>query len=1012
MKQLFDWLEEQYDDRFAAQAIAMLGIAAAHPNLGLSNFRPGEFPEFLQSDREPLLRFGFTQDDLGLIRKHFVPWLVSDERLAASWKELVKKLGPPRIEISLPEEEPELLAHFVELLSRDLVGASGVYVAAGAPRLKVPISWPIGIAAPRSQQNRIATLTEDLSFAGVDAVVLAASESVAVQLLVVPANVTFVPGAEGPQARRLLASAVAIAFEAKGARPEDAMMFGLRLRYTLDTDAVIVARAAGKPRDGFLFSLLAELGQGRSLDEAVLQAGREHLERPPFLLSTKAFLKTTHLPPSRDERRAVADLQRLSDVLTRSVGTAEMAIPAGLAQTLGIERTKLDSSELGLAISRFIDRRREDLSGATAIYAKLVRVVRQSEKEQIKEQIREQLRADLSERPPQPNLRQPTTYQEPEQPSRHLHADILSSVDGVWLPVYHPLVVGTKYRTIVHIGPEIAHSNFLRKPFPEEQLPLSPQGHALTIVFADISGGHASSPEPQLNRIHLAPEGASTSCSFEFTVPERPWLEREHMRFVARILVLHQNRVLQTALLSAPITVPGKRGSVVGGVRLDVELAPSTALQALEHRTPFDAVLVLNHDAAGVSRAMIVADDKPHWLPVDHSALKRHSERIIDRLNEITRDVQRPESLDDESLRKCLITLAHLGATMWEFAVNQWNAPAAIRDGKRLQVIEAKEGIFLPVELFYERPVPHREAKVCPNARQALQAGQCTASCIQDGTAARQHVCPLGFWGLTRVIERQSIDPTFEIRGDVGLRPAPLHEHGKGNITILRHGLVGASNKVNAYDSGCSTLVRDSLQKLWPGKSRWAEGWGKWLNLVRLFDPSLILLLVHTLEDEDFGTSAIEISNEPLGLMELSEEHLPRCIDNEGLLVLLLGCSTAGPSLAFQSFVGRFLRLGASVVVGSIADMRGRHLAPTTIAMLEGLKAMVKQGPVDVGQAVARLRRERLAEGDPLMLCLAVYGDADWRLVAPIEAQEHADDHEPRVAAGGERRLLDSDIPF
>jgi hypothetical protein len=186
--------------------------------------------------------------------------------------------------------------------------------------------------------------------------------------------------------------------------------------------------------------------------------------------------------------------------------------------------------------------------------------------------------------------------------------------------------------------------------------------------------------------------------------------------------------------------------------------------------------------------------------------------------------------------------------------------------------------------------------------------------------------------------------------------------------------------------------LEETLQALWPGRTRRAISWDAWARAVQRLAPSLLVLVTHTAKDKELSFATLEIEHEALALMELDESHVCRKSAEDGLLMLLLGCSTALPSIKIQSFVGRILRLsgGRAVVVSSIASMLGRHAAPTAAALLSRLNDLVLAGPVDVGEAFLRLRRELLLTGDPLMLCLAVYGDADWLLVAPSTAEEHA----------------------
>jgi hypothetical protein len=80
--------------------------------------------------------------------------------------------------------------------------------------------------------------------------------------------------------------------------------------------------------------------------------------------------------------------------------------------------------------------------------------------------------------------------------------------------------------------------------FPEHLLPESAAGHILNVVFSEPN--HA--PEPQVQTITLPPRsGPSTTCRFHFQT------RGDVSEFEGRIIVLHENRVLQTALLKAEV---------------------------------------------------------------------------------------------------------------------------------------------------------------------------------------------------------------------------------------------------------------------------------------------------------------------------------------------------------------------------------------------------------------------------------------------------------------------------
>ncbi len=420
-----------------------------------------------------------------------------------------------------------------------------------------------------------------------------------------------------------------------------------------------------------------------------------------------------------------------------------------------------------------------------------------------------------------------------------------------------------------------------------------------------------------------------------------------------------------------------------GGVLPELELAPTASLEKLGERTEFNAVLVLNHDVEGDPRIMGVEGENARWIQLNNRELDEIVQKIRGRIDQVTREEIRPNTLDDQRLVNLLIMLANQGRFLWERVIDSSQVSDGLRHGQRIQVLEARWGTFLPVEFFYEFPAPASNAKLCPEAVQALQTGQCMASHHHDEDTGSGYVCPLGFWGLSRIIERQNADETIAARGDVGLIPAPLpapHE-----IPLLRKGVVGTSHRVDQVQTGSALQLVHAIQTLWPGCVHVAESWKAWANTVQKAAPSLLVLVVHTASDEVTDMPTLEIAKESLGLMQLKPAHIRSQSAKGGVLVLLMGCSTALPSVKSQSFVSRMLRLsgGSAVVVSSIAKMLGRYAAPTTATLLQGLSTMAKQESLNVGQAFVRLRRELLAGGDPLMLCLTLYGDTDWKLVVP-----------------------------
>ncbi|MCY1033248.1 hypothetical protein OV207_17470 [Corallococcus sp. BB11-1] len=970
------WLQQFKERHGAASAplLALVGVFFAH-SPEAQRLTPTLLTGFPWIQPGSPLRFSLTSQQRALVDRDLPPRITSaysEDFFKIAWAQVVERAGPPKLAINIEKEPPAHLGAFAEWLMQAALQTSAVYIEAGTDDPRWSPQWPLDLASLPSpaQRRRVEELISDLPDGTDQARWQPLGGTTPVDGLFVPRTVTFVPGAAGIQARSLGASALALAFAPPKTSAARAMAFGLRLRFGMDTGAVAVIRASASDRDDFCLAFMAELSRGRSLSEAVTQAGREYLQRPPFLLTSSTFAERFRLPP-RDEARSFDNLRKLSDDLGRRPERRVPDLPPNLALTLGLKQPAPTSAELAGAVRDFlVARGTYGTEGIQATYAKLRRSVRKAE-------------PPTSRRPRGWGAKLSTgvgagvdIFRQRHVP-RHLHANVVSTDIGEEAPVFQPLRAGASYRVDVRLGPANEDSNFLATPFPEEHLPPSPEGHTLTVAFADLSSGRPSPPPPKSAQVHLGPSGPSSTCSFPFIAPETG------QRFAARILVMHRNRILQTALLSAPVVDPKGKDSVPGGVRLELELTPTSHLERLEERTAFDAALVVNHDLEGTARLMGVEGQDIRWIQVGSRDLETTVQDIKNRLARLTREEDRPQELGDPRLIALLIMLANQGRLLWEQVIDSPRVALGLRHGHRIQVLEAKWSSFLPVELFYEFPAPNPNARLCPDAARALREGRCTASHHRDDEAAADYVCPLGFWGLTRIIERQDASEDAPATGEVGLRPMPpprSHE-----IPLLSSGVIGASHRVDEVAAGSVSQLMQVLQTLWPDRMQLAKSWNAWRSTVQRLDPSLLVLVVHTATDETTELPTLEIADESLGLMQLRPAHLRSSRARDGVLVLLMGCSTALPRVRSQSFVPRILKHsgGSAVVVSSIAELLGRHAAPTTATLLERLSGLARPGPIEVGKAFLRLRQELLAQGDPLVLCLTLYGDTDWKLVAP-----------------------------
>jgi hypothetical protein len=188
------------------------------------------------------------------------------------------------------------------------------------------------------------------------------------------------------------------------------------------------------------------------------------------------------------------------------------------------------------------------------------------------------------------------------------------------------------YGVDVRIGPPAEEWESAAKPFPMENLPPSETGHDLTVVFTESR----VSPEPQVGKLFLPPQGATASVRFYFRTTDS--LESVN----GRITVLHRNRVIQTAILKAPVATSGTSGK---RIRVDIEARVLPDLDNLWQRQDFDAALLLNHANDGQAYATAMADQQAVMFSLDESSLRQ----TIDTLNgELTNLADDPDSYPND----------------------------------------------------------------------------------------------------------------------------------------------------------------------------------------------------------------------------------------------------------------------------------------------------------------------------------------------------------------------------
>jgi hypothetical protein len=342
-----------------------------------------------------------------------------------------------------------------------------------------------------------------------------------------------------------------------------------------------------------------------------------------------------------------------------------------------------------------------------------------------------------------------------------------------------------------------------------------------------------------------------------------------------------------------------------------------------------------------------------------------------------------------------LRSLAFQGRILHEMIGKQLEASLPGRPLERIQIVQTDRIDYAPLEFLYDLPTPSENAGLCEGWSDAVRAGVARCPESNHPPAARPgqvtKVCPLGFWALSRVIERQIIEARDFRSEGFAVRVAPTN--AESSLSPLGRALFGFSTRLDAAVGGQSAAVLDTLNGVTNNHASVVDTWEAWASGIS-DRPSLLVLLSHTIEHQ--SVTALEIGPEDGGgsrlkLIELVPDFV-KAEPTDTPVVLLLGCDTAVERNEFRSFVGQFLDCGAALVVGTITPVLGEHAAAVAQALIRHIaSALAADGqPAEdrastFGELMLRVRRGLLTEGELTALCIASFGDADWRLGPPSE---------------------------
>ncbi len=488
----------------------------------------------------------------------------------------------------------------------------------------------------------------------------------------------------------------------------------------------------------------------------------------------------------------------------------------------------------------------------------------------------------------------------------------------------------------VFIGPEEAGA-LLGRAVTDEQLGFDDPAVnrvRLTVVLAPL----IPRGEPSRAELDVPRTGRSGNARLRWDLPETG-------RVQARLMVLHRNRVLQTALLT---------GRVGEEARLRERLVLWERLSHLDDRQPFDRTFVLNHDDDGRDAVVSHADGATTIEAM--AEIDATTERIRTYLLQATQLTSTGDAAR-EAARRILIDVAVEGNDLYTTLEDHL---AGFAGARRLQVVTARAGRFLPLEMVYDRPAPDPDAVMCANWEAGRECGPHCFSDEDDTTV----VCPAVFWGMSRVIERHHTSLTDAAGTAFLVTATPTREQ---RLLTVSHAMLGASEKVLPLDL---MQTRNALGAEVTPVTTWEE----WVAALAATPSDLLVLMPHT----DPAVRTMEIAGHTLRNGRVEKRHVTGGHEVHPVVVLF-GCDTDGSRDDPAGFATRFMKKGAAVVFSTLTMLLARHAASMSQRLAAALRAP-DRGEQPLGELVAAFRREAVRGGLISALAVTAYGDADWKV--------------------------------
>jgi len=545
-----------------------------------------------------------------------------------------------------------------------------------------------------------------------------------------------------------------------------------------------------------------------------------------------------------------------------------------------------------------------------------------------------------------------------ETAERRFIQERLKALERTLVAPEKALESGRKYSLEVRIGPKEQGWSSVRDSFPAPPVTPDEAGVSLAVVFNEKS----SVPQPQQQTILLPRKGVSSVCMFEFTVSPAARL------FEGWISVYHNNRLLQEARL---------RAAVVGGSgELPVEGLPEKTEFSLGWMPrPLELGLHGRGIYAGTMRigsegdVTVVGGYRPAYLTLP--GIKEAVTVIESAFNRINWEELPADWTSHEGAVAGVCRVAQNGWQMYQALIQDPVAKRIAESGDPLLAYATDSQVRMPLEFCYTRSQPKSTAQICPFSPETLTNGKCKDPCMEQQHPG-DYLCPLGFWGLTRVIEWRNRESEQRALDGESVEVTNEPAAGRGSLAPLERVLMARSGRVTPKDvKGLKKVLKEKA-----GTTTEAKNWEAWDSAVKTERPTLLVLLPHV--DADRKPPLVEIG---------SVEKDPPGVDKGNVVgdppqqpvVLLMGCGAAVSLVDFQNLPAQFRRQGAALVVAPVAELLTKDAPEVARAIIEEM-AEAPAGQKPFGEVLLKAKRRLLGEGRLAGLLLLAFGDAEWKV--------------------------------